>query len=519
MALDRASARRILDRLTYGPLPGQVDQLVNGGLSVWLNEQLSAPKADDPATAALLNAAQIPVARLDANGKPVVHLEPITYLVADPTVSWTLKKTVQAPTIFIPVQEVRAATLIRATASPYQLRELMVQFWHNHFSLDATISKVTAAMFAVYHRDVIRPNVFGNFKTMLLATAKSAAMLDYLNLRLSSRKQPNENYAREVIEQYTLGSGAYLGKGGDQPSVSTGYTDLDIQQAARALCGWTTANGTQHNASGQLPDDGSFLFNAGNHDSGAKKILGTVIPAGGVTEGEAFLSLIATHPATAAFVSAKMVRWLAGERPSTKLLAAAKATWIAGMNSQTQLAEVIRTIVTHPDFATAPVAKVKDPLRFCISLFRVSGVMPRFVPSLASVPEHFGFPFYTWPSPDGIPDQSSLWTSSTSLLDRWNIVPTLLGSGEIYPNKTAFTEVTAQGVGGLGKITAQTAIDFWSNRLLASGTGMASRQALVNFAAQADMFGPTGSVKSAALENVLRRLVAAIACVPEFQTI
>lgn len=134
--------------------------------------------------------------------------------------------------------ELTAATYIRNTHSSYQLREYMADFWFNHFNVYHDKDEQTRNGLIAYDRDVIRPNVFGNFRAMLEAVATSVSMLRYLDNANSEADRPNENYAREVMELHTMGRAAYLGKIPDGGDLSArGFTDDDIVQASRALSG------------------------------------------------------------------------------------------------------------------------------------------------------------------------------------------------------------------------------------------------------------------------------------------
>jgi uncharacterized protein (DUF1800 family) len=141
--------------------------------------------------------------------------------------------------------ELASSIAIRNALSRYQLREVLTDFWLNHFSISPTKDFQVQNMLVVFDRDVTRPNVFGNFRKLLEAVATSAAMLKYLDNADSQAAQPNENYARELMELHTLGRGGYLGKLTDGTDQSArGFTDDDIVQASRAFSGWTLRQGT-----------------------------------------------------------------------------------------------------------------------------------------------------------------------------------------------------------------------------------------------------------------------------------
>ena len=196
--------------------------------------------------------------------------------------------------------------LLRAVYSNRQLDEVLADFWFNHFNvyLDKGADRY---LVTEYERDVIRPHVLGKFNDLLEATAKSPAMLFYLdNWQSVGPDAPqargkkgarglNENYGRELLELHTLG-------------VDGGYTQKDVTEAARCFTGWTIL---------QPQRGGEFVFNQRVHDNGEKTVLGVTIPAGGgISDGEKVLDIVAHHPSTARFISKKLaMRFVADEPP------------------------------------------------------------------------------------------------------------------------------------------------------------------------------------------------------------
>ena len=514
--LSQTTARLYLDRLSFGPVPGQVEQLVQTGLNAWLTQQLNAPSGDDAATKALLAATLVPFNYTDVNGVQHTGTSPLQYLNATAAQLMALNgpSNVFAQRVQ-PGVEVRAATWIRAVSNGAQLRELMTRFWNNHFSVDFATPSGVGMMLPLYDQQVIRPNVFGNFRTMLGAVAKSGSMMYYLDLCDSNKTEPNENYAREVMELHTLGAIAYKGIG--TPGAvenGAGYTDQDVIQVARVLTGWTIANGHHRNASGAEPDDGTFLFSPPIHDTGTKSVLGVTFPnsAGpGQPEGEAFLDLLAAHPSTAIFVSGKLARWLAGDTPTQALYTKAQQVWAANIHKPNQIAQVILAIVQHPDFLASPVAKVKDPFRFMVSLLRATGATWGWTTQLQGLLDNAGYPLFSWPTPDGIPDRSSFWTSTDGMLTRWVAANSLLTGPTI----------TSSLVQASGDTTGKPApqIAFWTGMLLGGQISSTSSAALQTLVADPGLWGSHASLSGTQLETATRRLIGGIAQLPEFQTI
>ena len=247
------------------------------------------------------------------------------------------------------VTELQRATLLRAVYSERQLFELMANFWENHFSIFAN-KDADRFLLSEFDRDAIRPFALGNFRDLLGATARSSAMLYYLDNWQSSvqRQYPatndkpartvggiNENYARELMELHTLG-------------VDGGYTQKDVQEVARCFTGWTI----------RKPNEvGLFFFNPRTHDNGEKIVLGHKIPAGGgISDGDKVLDILASHPSTANFIATKLARRFVSDDPPRSVINRAAATFLKTSGS---IRETLRTIITSPEFFSANAYRVK----------------------------------------------------------------------------------------------------------------------------------------------------------------
>ena len=272
-----------------------------------------------------------------------------------------------------------------------------------------------------YDRDIIRPNVFGRFRDLLGATAKSPAMLYYLDNYQSSappkivpgkpipRNGLNENYGREIMELHTLG-------------VDGGYTQKDVTEVARCLTGWTIDRPT-----------GAFKFDPRRHDTGEKVVLGQTIPAGGgIEDGEKVLDILASSPATMRHVSYQLCQRLVADNPPASLVGKCVATW---QRTGGNLRSVVRTIVTSPEFYDPAVykSKYKSPLEFVVSAVRAQdgivalqnadGKPIPLNPAERVQPVVFqvgllGQPQYQ--APTGYPENSQKWVSSGAVIGRLN---------------------------------------------------------------------------------------------------
>src|SRR2546422_4315107 len=258
----------LLNRIGFGPRPGLPERVQAIGLEKYLDQQLHPERIDDSATDRLLAALSS------------IHVSPAEAIEKYPRPRQLL-------------EELQAQKIIHAVHSERQLQEVMTDFWYNHFNIFWR-KNADRWLTSPYEMHAIRPHVLGKFKDLLAATAKSPAMLVYLDNRLSSSiRGINENYARELMELHTLG-------------VDGGYTQKDVQEVARALTGWTI----------QAPQrGGEFIFRPRIHDDGEKIVLGHKITAGGIRDGEVVIDILAKHPSTARFISTKLVRRFVSDDP------------------------------------------------------------------------------------------------------------------------------------------------------------------------------------------------------------
>ncbi|MFN8539308.1 MAG: DUF1800 family protein [Thermomicrobiales bacterium] len=243
-----AAIWRALGRMTFGPRPEEVARAGEIGLAGWIEEQLAPEGIED-------REAELRVRRFDA-------------LTADPAVLAELGEGAR--------RQLQSATLLRAVYSVRQLREVMVDFWGDHFSI-SVMKGDCAWLKAIDDREVIRPHALGSFRELLLASMRSPAMLSYLDNQENWAGKPNENYARELLELHTLGVGA-------------GYSQRDVQEVARCLTGWGI---DRHRRIGR------FAFDAGRHDDGAKVVLGAAIAAGADARRGAGSGVVAGAPGVA----------------------------------------------------------------------------------------------------------------------------------------------------------------------------------------------------------------------------
>lgn len=302
--------------------------------------------------------------------------------------------------------------ILRAVYSNRQLQELLVDFWFNHFNvyLNKGADRYTVP---TYERDAIRPHVFGKFHDLLLETAKSPAMLFYLDNAQSvapekenASRRPNakrkrglnENYGRELLELHTLG-------------VEGGYTQRDVVEVARCFTGWGIAPPKK---------GGTFDYNDKVHDKGQKVVLGHVIPAGGgMSDGLTVIDILSQHPSTARFVSLKLARRFVADDPPASLVAHMAKTFL---KTKGDLREVVRTMIASREFWSqgAYNAKIKTPFEMVVSSLRATNADLTSGYALATELQKLGEPLYRKIEPTGYSSSNSEWVSSGALLERMN---------------------------------------------------------------------------------------------------
>jgi len=412
---DDAAALHVLQRVTYGPRPGDVARVRAVGVGAWLERQLDPDRIDDTAVEQALRALPTLTMSIADLQRDYPRLDPELQrkLASGEMTPRELRE--QYPTDKRPgriVAELQTARMLRAVNSERQLQEVMVDFWFNHFNVFANKGEVRWYVTA-YERDVIRPHALGRFPDLLRATARHPAMLYYLDNWLSvrpgytvrtgpnqgRRAGLNENYARELLELHTLG-------------VDGGYTQADVTEVARAFTGWSINRPRQ---------DAHFVFRPGTHDVGEKRVLGYSIRAGGERDGEQILDLLAGHPTTARFIARKLVRRLvADEVPPALVERVATAYRTTGGDIRAML----RVIFAAPEFQApaAAGAKIKKPSEFVVSATRAVGatVDARGAWALARATAEIGEGLYEAVPPTGHADRAEAWVNPGALLSRMN---------------------------------------------------------------------------------------------------
>ncbi len=393
---------RVVNRVSFGPWPGDLHDAACKGVGGYLEEQLGAELPEDSAVKWRVDGLDV---QQDVQDSPDV----LSSLPDDQLLT-----------------EVQQVQLLRAVYSTNQLAEVMSDFWENHFNIYA-LKNAARQRIPVEMETAIRPNILGSFENMLLAVAHSPAMLAYLDNnhnQAGTFQRVNENYARELLELHTLG-------------VHSGYSQVDIHQVARCLTGWTVSGGFKQ---------WQFEFDPSWHDDGTKFIpfLNLHLESnGGVHDGEAVLHRLAHHPATATHLAQQLCMKFLGIAHPEVVESASRAY----LRSNTSIKEMLRPILldglTRGD-RCAPV--FKRPLDLLVSSLRVGAADSDCAGGVQDHLSTMGQPLFQWPMPDGYPESAAAWKST--LLPRWNFASALAGAriaGTTWKLRDCLTTASAAG--------------------------------------------------------------------------
>ena len=441
----------VLNRLAFGPTSEEVARVRQIGLSQYISEQLAPETVDDADVARRLDrletidlsSRELAERYGNRNQQPRTRQRPSPESGAsestemaeqDRKAAMAARRKQRAGLRKVGL-ELQQAKIIRATYSKRQLQEVMTDFWFNHFNV--FIGKGADRILTTeYEREVIRPHALGKFHELLAATAKSPAMLFYLDNWMSvdpsranrRRRRPgraesmqqgenasrnvqrarrvrglNENYARELMELHTLG-------------VDGGYTQKDVTEVARCFTGWTIRNPRQ---------GGSFRFFDRLHDQDEKVVLGRTIEAGGgIGDGEFVLRMLSTHPSTARFVSTKLCRRFVSDDPPEALVERVAETFT---RTDGDIRAVLASIFTAPEFFSqeAHKAKVKKPFELLVSALRATDAETTASQKVLLSLRRMGEALYGCEPPTGYADTADAWLNTGALLERMNLMLSL----------------------------------------------------------------------------------------------
>ncbi len=381
----------LLRRATYGPTTTEVHRITRMGPKAWLDEQLE------------------PESISDRPGDEVRRLFP--------ELGWSVTDVRRQVEEFDwgPMFSLGQGTVGLAIWSRRQLHELMVEFWSNHLNVACPSDDVWDSR-PDYDRTVIRRHALGRFDQMLLASATHPAMLRYLNNADSTKRAPNENYGRELLELHTVGIGA-------------GYSQADVVDSARILTGWSVGA------------DGLAKYRPGNHYTGHVSVLDFNHPNSspdGRAVVEAYLHHLAHHSATAEHIAFKLCQRFVDDDPPQTLVRGLTQVYL---QRQTAIRPVLRTLFHSSEFARARRKKFRTPYEDVVATVRVLGHRPqgsrrrgrRGIEELYWMTGEAGQAPLAWQPPNGYPMVAAAWQSAAVSLARWNHHQSLVSRW--WPNK------------------------------------------------------------------------------------
>ena len=399
---DAAAASHLLSRTEFGGTPKRAEQLAARSLSdvvsVLIEEAMKAPAPSKPAW---VKEPWVNTERVYPETTPMERME-------------NHRKTGQRQAA--ERDQLRAWWLDHMIRTPAPLREVMTLFWHGHFTTEAKRMFVAQPLYT--QNVALRRHALGSFRELLEAVTLEPAMMMYLNIEDSDAKKPNENFARELLELFTVGIG--------------NYSEKDIKEIARAFTGWTldAAPGTPKRPT--VPDaprsfcrDGLVpTFIPEKHDAGEKTVLGKTGKFG-VKE---VLDIVAAHPATARFISGKLIAFFGASDPKNALRdrMAAEFTKTKG-----DIAAVLTVLLTSPEFFAKESrgTLIKSPVHLLVGTCRLLNLDVTATPSLAQLTAAMGQELFNPPNVKGWPGGRD-WISSGTLAVRYHLPEALFDGKE-----------------------------------------------------------------------------------------
>lgn len=384
----------VMNRLAFGPRPGEALQVGQTGWEKWVSAQLSPQSIDDSKCEAMI-AERCPSLVLSLSEFEALNKgENAERRAAE----GRLRK------------ELVDAVLLRAVYSERQFNEVIVNFWRNHFNVDTNKVPFQATH---YEENVLRKHAFGKFEDLLLGVAKHPAMLVYLDNYVSRVNNINENYARELMELHTLG-------------VDNGYTQQDVIALARVLTGWTC--GWQDTPSGGR--EYMHYFNPSMHDDLPAMVVGLQLYGqGGQSDGEKAILHLARHEGTSRFIARKLCRYLVRDDPSDALVERIAQVF---RDTEGDLTRVYSAIIMSPEFMDAKNfrAKFKTPFEFVVHVLRATDAQIESTDQLRRELQLMGQTTYECLEPTGYYDQAESWLDPGVMVYRWNFAIQLVQQKE-----------------------------------------------------------------------------------------
>jgi uncharacterized protein (DUF1800 family) len=400
----------LLNRLSLGIRPGEIEQVQQLGVDKYIQQQLNpasiveSPVLTDRLTK--LDTINLSPAELFQRYNPNRPIDIQSPIPGDQKILRQQARQVTNQAI--------EARLWRSIYSQKQLNEVMVDFWYNHFNVHAD-KGIDKLWVGAYEQQAIRPYAMGKFRDLLGATARHPAMLFYLDNWRNSTPTPNkkgrsqglnENYARELMELHTLG-------------VDGGYKQDDVIALAKILTGWGFKQPGQ-----KVPDGYSFQFNSNRHDFSNKTFLNNNIIGGGIGEGEQALDLLSRNSSTARQISFKLAQYFVTDNPPKSLVNKLTKRFVT---SDGDIKLVLDTLFHSPEFWDAKYygTKFKTPYQYAISSIRSTGTEISNPKPLNDFLKQQGMPLYGCPTPNGYKNTQDAWLNPDSMTRRINYATNL----------------------------------------------------------------------------------------------
>ena len=479
-------AALVLNKAACGPRPGDIEAFNALGdenttpLESWVEYQLnptgSDPEVDSRLADLLLSPDPEDQLAYDTIDKTALQL-------------WTEHaRDTDYSTRNRPVWQMERLTILRAVYSEWQLREVLNDFWMNHFNVYGR-EFPSYGMMPEYDR-VLRSHIFGNFGDMLRANARTATMLYYLDNYANTWPNPNENYARELLELHTLGAvenyyGAVdpLTVGNNSKGQRAGYTEIDVFELAKALTGWGVSDSTDNS-----PDTGEFIFRPARHyDDWLEAPITMMDVVLTETNGEAdvteILDYLANHYGTASYIAWKLCIRLISDNPPASIVESTADEFYNRRQDPDQLKEVYRHVILSSEFQNTWGQKVKRPVESLVRAWRAAGVDLTFRLDHSTSNSIWGrlddtshYPFGYAP-PTGYPDERAFWQGSGPLIMSWRVITYMLRRDTIVN----LAEQTNVHFTNPADRTARNLVNWWLYRALGYVQALEVEDRIVEF--------------------------------------
>jgi uncharacterized protein (DUF1800 family) len=380
---------------------------------------------------------------------------------------------------FTVIEDLKRWWLYRMLYTKVPLEEKMTLFWHGHF---ATSNRKVNNPYAMYGQNLLfRKHALGNFHELLYDVSKDPAMIVWLDNQQNLKAKPNENYAREIMELFTLGIG--------------NYSEHDIKESARAFTGWQT-------------QPAGFRFNANQHDFGDKSVLGVT----GNLNGDDVVKILVGQKATAHFLSKKMIKYFAFDNPSEAYIDRVASSYL---NSNYSIKHMVRSIFTDDEFLSdkAYHAKIKSPCELVVGSLKMLQIN-KLDADLPAAMARMGQDLFIPPNVKGW-DGGPAWIATDTMMERFNFANRATGQkfSEMARYATPSQIMASENLKNAGQVT-----DYFLNLLVDSDVPQATRNKLVAYVSSDVKGNPIGEIPDdTTLDAKLRGLVHLIMTLPTYQ--